>query len=66
MSFELENPEIAGLVGLYKNSQIAYQDAKDGITRLLFNDLEYKDVTYSELEKKAKELLLEKENKNET
>lgn len=66
MSFELENPEIAGVVAVYKGGQIAYQDAKDKIVKFLIDDI---DAFLSErhidgLKKKAKELLLGKENLN--
>jgi hypothetical protein len=66
MSFELDNPEIAGLVALYKDGQIAYQDAKDKIVKYLLSGI---DASLSErllinLNKKAKELLLGKETAN--
>lgn len=75
MSFELENPEIAGLVAQYKDGCIAYGDAKNHIVLEFakpFQKADYKgdiywdisDEQYKELEKQAKELLLGKESES--
>jgi hypothetical protein len=68
MSFELENPEIAGFIALYKSGQIAYQDAKDKIVLYIAQD-KYGAAILSErqmdrLKEEVKELLLGKENVN--
>lgn len=67
MSFELENPELAGLVVLYKDGQIAYQDAKDKIAMILIYDKSQfieSSADMDELKQKAKELLLGNGNSN--